>query len=615
MNCRDAVDPKPNAQQAASTTDRQVRSVIHYSPPTDEGYVGSESCISCHREISDAYKSHPMYRSIQRIGDNPALAAAQAKNTHLSGKQRVFDVEIQPDSMVHHERMYDVSGELIYDFPVEMDYVVGSGNRARAYLYQRGNALFMSPLNWYSQSEKWDLAPGYLLDDQRRFDRRITEECLSCHAGRVAVEFRSGNLVQNPAFHEMSIGCEKCHGPGEQHVRRYSSNKLQEIAESIVNPASLDSDQREAICNQCHLQAAARIVRPGRSDLDFRPGQRLDDIWSILDVEHPISEDGKTHSVNHVQQMRESRCYSQSAGRFGCTSCHDPHRIPSPSERDQFYRRKCFNCHTEKSCTEADDTRKQQADSCIACHLPARKSSNISHVTQTDHRVKRVKDDVHEGSVSRDDETLKFFDNENLRLSVAERNRAMGLAAWKHLSKMGKRPPIELAKFLDQALQRLPDDGLMLIALGSIAKDLKQWERAKNYFERARSHPDKAEHALTGLVEIYYQFKDWNNAIDCADQLIKLNPQLAMPHVLRSDSLKLTGRLAEGINDAVRALELDPTLIPVREWLVNAYRDIGNEAEQKRHESIMLRMKDARPPAVTPNENDHESNEKMSHER
>ena len=35
----------------------------------DEGYVGSDACGQCHHEISDAYKTHPMFLSTRLITD------------------------------------------------------------------------------------------------------------------------------------------------------------------------------------------------------------------------------------------------------------------------------------------------------------------------------------------------------------------------------------------------------------------------------------------------------------------------------------------------------------------------------------------------------------------
>jgi len=54
--------------------------------------------------------------------------------------------------------------------------------------------------------------------------------------------------------------------------------------------------------------------------------------------------------------------------------------------------------------------------------------------------------------------------------------------------------------------------------------------------------------------------------------------------------------LPEGIVAAELSLQLNPRLIPVREWLVHAYRDDGQAAKSEQHAAILRRM-EAVPPA------------------
>ncbi|MEM9412175.1 MAG: tetratricopeptide repeat protein, partial [Planctomycetota bacterium] len=52
-----------------------------------------------------------------------------------------------------------------------------------------------------------------------------------------------------------------------------------------------------------------------------------------------------------------------------------------------FYRQKCFSCHTNQSCEDPQGT-KAEAD-CIGCHMPARVTTDVVNVTMTDHKVSR----------------------------------------------------------------------------------------------------------------------------------------------------------------------------------------------------------------------------------
>jgi hypothetical protein len=589
---------KQPAEKGAGGGQQSQSAAAEWVPPSDQGFVGSQACASCHADIAASYQTHPMARSLTRIEDEMDDRSSRPQaEARVPGKQRVLDVELTERGMRHHERMYDSSGEEIYDCAVTIKYVVGSGRRATAYLHQRGSLLFMSSLNWYTQAQQWDLAPGYSKDDPRRFDRRVTDECLSCHAGRVAPLGRSTQRYEPVPFRELPIGCENCHGPGEQHIAlRQSDPDAATAIDTIVNPARLEPGKRESICQQCHLVAAARIPRPGRSEFDFRPGQRLEEIWTTFEQGSGVTADGRTRSVSHVQQMRESRCYAQSGGRFGCTSCHDPHRVPPASERAAFYRERCLRCHTEVTCTESPVRRQEQGDSCILCHMPARDASNVSHVTQTDHRVlKIVSRQVGETQNAADDE-LYFFDRSDQGLDVWERDRALGLASWKHLSKLGRLRPLELIQLLETCLDRVPDDGLVLAAVGSMGAENQLIERARECFEPARHFPASEEAATAGLLDICYLASEQESALTYADRLLEIDPGDARVHALRADILWRMGRLAEGIEAARKSLEFNPTLVAVRQWLVKALRDTGRDEERQVEEQILRRMQNARPP-------------------
>lgn len=560
---------------------------------SDVGYVGSDACGECHHELLDSYRQHPMYGSTRAIGlaefEELAMATSNGTLPKIKGRQRFYEVAFDGAVMTHRERMTDVHGESIFEQSVPMDYVVGSGRRAKAFVYHRGSKLLMSPLNLYAKSSVWDVAPGYLPDDPRRFDRRVTDECVMCHSGRASRVSDAADLFQKPAFHEMSIGCESCHGPGEKHIdaRRSDPDRSAE-GDPIINPARLDYERAESICQQCHLQAAARVVRAGRSVFDFKPGMRFEDVWTVLDAGAGVDADGQTRSVNHVPQMQSSRCFIESDSKLGCTSCHDPHRVPTVDERDGFYRARCLICHDPESCSAPTADREARADSCFVCHMPARESNNVSHITQTDHRIVRKSLKQPDLSIETPDQ-LTFFAGADQRLAPLERDRALGVGAWIHLSKKNRRPDRSLAKFLDGVLHQSSDDALLLAVLGSMAAEGRRSTLAIDYYERARRFPAVTEMSLNGLLGLYFEAQRWPEALDAADRLLVIDPGHARVHAVRADVLLALGKRDEAIDAAERALEFDPTLIDVRRGLVRVAEELGKRDVLKLHESILRR--------------------------
>jgi hypothetical protein len=561
--------------------------IAPYEPPSTAGYVGSHACAECHGEIVELYKTHPMSRSITLLDPVAPECLLPVEQRRVPGDERFLEVDVKDGVMRHHEKMLDQSGEVIYDQAVTMDYVVGSGSDAKSYIYHRGSQLFMSPLNWYSKKQVWDVAPGYTPDDPRRFDRLVNDECLSCHTGRAAVVGRGLDQFEKPAFHEMSIGCENCHGPGKEHIA------FRELAspggtDPIVNPAKLEPELRESVCNQCHHLTAARVLRHGRSHFDFRPGQNVDEIWTFLDAESDVSGDGRVTAVSHVQQMRRSRCFVESDGQLGCTSCHDPHKFPSSGERIGFYRKRCLTCHNDSSCHAPVGERQAESDSCIACHMPAGKSNNVAHVSVTDHRVLRRRD---EAPPEEPDPTARLALPDSARkMPKWERDRADLVANWGHLYRGRVNPGQEIISGLVELSKSGPDDRSIIEALALTALQHQADDAAQKQFERLLEIPQAEWSARENLLTIHYRASRFERALGFADQLLNVDPGAARILALRADILWNLDRREEALATAEEALKHNPTLHQLRGWLVRQLERSGREADRKRHEEILLKM-------------------------
>ena len=152
---------------------------------------------------------------------------------------------------------------------------------------------------------------------------------------------------------------------------------------AIVNPAKLDAMRRDAVCMQCHLEGKAAIERPGRHVYDFQPGQQLSDF-----IRHFVFADqqgGGLGAVGQFEALAQSACKKKSGDAMSCTSCHDPHREPSASDRASYYRQKCLACHGAKLGT----THHAEQPDCISCHMPSSLSTDVAHTEVTDHRIRR----------------------------------------------------------------------------------------------------------------------------------------------------------------------------------------------------------------------------------
>ena len=266
--------------------------------------------------------------------------------TFEAGSSR-FTIDRHGGREVHRETRLDETGRVLAEVEREVKYALGSGTRGISYLIEHDGRLFQSPISWYGQRKKWDHSPGYDTNDVH-FDRPIEPSCLFCHVNRDLPVELSVNQYEQPIFRGDAIGCERCHGPGELHIRRQEVVDGRDL--SIVNPRHLEPALRDAVCEQCHLLGDHRVDRLGRDTFDYRPGLPLIEFFAVYGRDN----ERENHAVGQVKQMKLSHCFRASEGRLGCISCHDPHQLHSPTEKVAYFRQQCLGCHDRKDCNLSD---------------------------------------------------------------------------------------------------------------------------------------------------------------------------------------------------------------------------------------------------------------------
>ena len=387
-------------------------------------YVGATACQSCHEDA---------HASFMQTAHSKALMEVDLQSEPPEGEfsdpksKKTYRIAHRDGKMIHQEYLNtDDGGELLLvEFPIR--YTIGSGRFSRSYLVEIDNFLYESPATWYTARPGWALSPGYE-NFNSGFQRPVEAKCVACHAGRIeAVD----NSPQRVNFHALVIDCERCHGPGSQHVAKWSKQpqpgssdeKKQEIDYTIVNPAHLERRLCEDICAQCHLHSAATIENPGRRLQDFRPGQWLTDFVTYYGHKTPSKE---MNVVGHTEQMRLSKCY-QNSETLTCTTCHNPHSKPTATEAASLYRSTCLSCHVEESCTEPRERRfaDDLADNCVTCHMPST-NTEIPHFAFTHHRIGIHDKEPAEEKLDGPGELIPLDDVTLLPKAVQKRN--LGLA-------------------------------------------------------------------------------------------------------------------------------------------------------------------------------------------
>ena len=365
----------PQVQKLEAAADKK--------PPSHHEYVGDNACRSCHAQESATYSGTAHHLTSQlpnahSIKGNfgPGANVLRTSNPYLhfemsASSQGYFETAVEepgPSSKVTHTERIDV--------------VIGSGRKGQTFLYWKGDRLFELPVSYWTELKGWINSPGYP-DGSPHFDKPVVPRCLECHAGYF--DALPDSLVLNrfnPSSLVLGVTCERCHGPGREHVLSHNSKAGSKIgskvdskdsskiaaqpaaSETIVNPASLPRARQMDICASCH----AGVGSPITPALSFVPGKVLGDYLYI-----PYTPDAAVDvHGNQMQLLTRSRCYRSSS--LTCTTCHDVHK---PQRDAAAFSSHCLSCHKVESCGEFAAHGAKLAANCVDCHMPLQESETL----------------------------------------------------------------------------------------------------------------------------------------------------------------------------------------------------------------------------------------------
>lgn len=599
--------PSPDADPAGDGPFLNTRAGVRYT--------GDGACAGCHPDTAAAYSRHPMGRSLAPVASATPVErydAAAAGGFRKGGWQ--FSVQHQGGRVFHRATRPGTEGAVQAE--AEVTYALGSGERGRSYLTNRGGYLFQSPVSWFTQKGTWDLSPGF--SEQTQFDRPVQPLCLYCHSnGAEAVE-HTLNHYEEPLFKGgAAIGCERCHGPGELHVRfREEGGGTAGIDHTIVNPRHLEPALRDGVCQQCHLQGAERILRAGRRQGDYRPGLPLHDYWSVFvssvggeTPPNPRREGTDQKAVGQVEQTRSSRCFQASGGKLGCTSCHDPHRLPASAERAAFYRGRCLQCHgdqgfggetppTRSSCGLPPSVRrgKDPEDSCVACHMPRFATSDIAHTAVTDHRIPRRAGEARAGGPrpAGEGDALVHFHADLVPAGDNGVSRDLGVVlaeqAWKARTPGLARRALPL---LERAVRNDPEDVAAWEAQGGALAMLGRPDEALAVFQTALLKAPRRERTLVGAALSAERAGLRDAAVAYWERALRVNPWSTHAHAQLARLLGERGEWARALEECRAALRLNPGGAETRMFLVLCYLRTGDKHRARAEFDRVLALRPA----------------------
>jgi hypothetical protein len=473
-------------------------------------------CAKCHEEIFRRYLATPMANASGLAVDG--LEAGSFAHEPSGVEYRMF-IDTN-EAWISYNRADD---ERMHG-KQKLEYFMGSGNHGRTYLYSVNGYWFETPIAYYARKHGYDMRPAYLNNKEMPFNLPMNASCLRCHVSATQVEDPgTRNHFSGLPFLHGGITCESCHGDGAQHLSSEGKG-------AILNPSKLDPERRDSICISCHLEGDAAVERRGRSAVNYRPGDRIQDYISYFIQTGAAGTTSR--AVSQVEALNLSMCKRVTGDRMSCMSCHDPHGSPPINERVTFYRGKCLACHTQPKYATQHFSENQD---CTSCHMAKSAPADIPHEQWTDHRILRQRQASLLQPVSPGEPAL--IPVQGVKQNPSERDLALG---YYNLVANGDASLSDKAQaLLESAAKTDPDDLETLKAMGILAQIRNDRKQAAELYGKVltQSPSDYMGVLLARSGQLEQAAKLWQSAFDRNQDITELGMDLASARCMLHDKL------------------------------------------------------------------------------
>ncbi|MEZ5570707.1 MAG: HEAT repeat domain-containing protein [Halioglobus sp.] len=236
------------------------------------------------------------------------------------------------------------------------------GGQRWYHLYPDEKIDYKDPLHWTGPYQNWNT------------------NCAECHSTDLKKNYTASSRSFDTQFAELDVGCEACHGPGEQHTALANEGKL-DGAKNGGFPTALAQRGTWALAKDAHiasrttpLTSNAQIDSCGRCHSrrgtlgDYHYGANLLDTHRLALPQSPLYyHDGQIRDEVYVYgSFVQSKMHQ--AGVV-CSNCHEPHSLQLRAPDNGV----CAQCHLPSRYDTAQHHHHEQGSSgalCANCHMP-----------------------------------------------------------------------------------------------------------------------------------------------------------------------------------------------------------------------------------------------------
>lgn len=391
--------PRTMADVAIPALGAAQRSVQLSGRPGDDGrFSETRICALCHQDIGSSYSGTAHARAMTAVEGEASAGFESGRVVDLGGPTATLggsglDAWVELSSIGGEVERWPVSG------------FIGSGVRGVVPWTELDGQAWPLPIAWQAENSAypgwngdgwvsgdttpWFTATGaFVYSGAPAAERSAEAQCFGCHVTGYTIETDGADFTMTAAsgsgerWIEAAVGCESCHGPGQDH----SSGSISLKAWTITSPDKLDLARSNDVCGQCHsgLVGEDGTAYPWSATHGlFQPGEDVADFSSSAFVSWP---NGTAKIPGAQSDEMAASAHAQGDWSAQCSDCHDPHgsSFAADLRQEHLDNTLCMSCHSALS-FEGDEAQAEAhaghpafipgnppgSGRCTGCHMPA----------------------------------------------------------------------------------------------------------------------------------------------------------------------------------------------------------------------------------------------------
>jgi tetratricopeptide (TPR) repeat protein len=347
-------------------------------------FTGSTACQGCHREAFDNWRGSHHDLAMQLPSPDTVLGDFNDASFSYNGVTTRF---FRRDG----KYLVNTDGEDGKPTDFEVAYVFGVYPLQQYLLPLSRGRLQALSIAWDARPQTEGGQRWYHLYPDEAIDHRDplhwtgpyqnwNTRCAECHSTDLQKNYDARSRSFATRFEEIDVGCEACHGPGEQHIELAHAGKLGTTAGSgfptdLAQRGQWAFPEGEDIARRtAPLESRAQIDSCGRCHArrgtlgDYHYGAELLDTHRLSMPEWPLYyPDGQIRDEVYVYgSFVQSKMHQ--AGVV-CSNCHEPHSMELRAPGNGV----CAQCHMPAVFDTTEHHRHPAGSpgaSCANCHMP-----------------------------------------------------------------------------------------------------------------------------------------------------------------------------------------------------------------------------------------------------